>query len=334
MKKRYLIPLYAAACILFFPAAAYAGDINSAEQGIISTISSTYEYNGAYYKVTDAYISQVSAYLNQDEIDLTQEQASDYLTQFYANISTGITSGYMEKIGDVETPGGGTQTPPVEEPQTGQENESSQAGNTNTENSSINVSGTNVSGTGVPVQGNNSSAAENSEETESAAEIMDNTIGSTQSGKIEYTVTPMSGTMYVWDIDALDIHEEAYKDSEVIGSIPKGESVKVTGAATTGWAQIEYEDATGYVSAAYLRTQSYMQSIGVEVENPESEEITTETETETMTEETAAETESKDYSDADPVSKTVKIEMITVGIVVVFILVSAAIVLLHKNKKR
>lgn len=100
-----------------------AGDINAAEQGIVSTVCGTYEYMGAYYKVKDEYISQVISYLSRDNVNLTESQAGSYISQFYSNIATGVNGGYMYKVGDVVAeptpeptpePAPGEVTPPAE----------------------------------------------------------------------------------------------------------------------------------------------------------------------------------------------------------------------------
>ena len=85
---------------LLAPLTAYAGDINSAEQSILSAISEQQEYQGAYYKVTDGYRAKVEEYLSRDDIDMSRREADDYIAQFHANIGVGVSAGYMEKVGD------------------------------------------------------------------------------------------------------------------------------------------------------------------------------------------------------------------------------------------
>ena len=328
MKKKYLVPFFVLIFTFLFPVTAYAGGINGAEQGIISAISATYEYNGAYYKVTDGYISQVTAYLSQDGVDLSDDEASGYVSQFYANIATGISSGYMVKVGDA---GGTTPTNPQET----EVQETTEETETETE-TQTEAQETEEKTSKKDSEIENESVAESEEESSQEIEIVDNTIGSTQSGKIDYTVTPMDAVMYVWDIDSLDVHTEAYKDSDIIGTLYRGDRVIVTGAATTGWAEIDYNGETGYVSAAYLRTEGYMKNIGIEIETEESEEqITEENATEeNTTEESVTEESGKDYSNAAPFTKAVKIEVIAAGVVVILLIVSVVIVLLHKNKSK
>lgn len=324
MKKSYLTPLFVLLAAFFFPMTAAAGDLNSAEQGIISAISATYEYNGAYYKVTDGYISQVSDYLSQDGVDLSEDEASGYIEQFYANIGTGISSGYMVKVGDVNN----SKQPQTQE--TGQEAEETETdtetetaldkGNTKTGNEKSNAE---------DKKAEKESQTETEMETETRAEagngsIVDKTAGSTQSGKLEYTVTPMEAVMYVWDTDSLDVYAAAYKDSEIIGTLSRGDEVSVTGAATTGWAQIDFNGETGYVSAVYLRTDGYMSKIEKETETGKPD---TGSEIETRQEQ-------KDYSNAKPLAKKIDIEVLALGIAAIMLIASSVIVLLHKNKNK
>ncbi len=274
MKKGLGTLLIAFAGVLLFPVTVLAGDINSAEQGVIDTISNPQEYNGAYYKVTDAYIAKVTEYLSQDSIDMTQAEADNYIAQFYANIAVGINAGYMEKTGDVgkteETAGEGDET--AEEPE-----------------------------------------ADPAEE--EPADNGDQTIGSTVEGALEYTVLPIEKeTMYVFGVGALDVHAEAYKDSDTLGTLAEGDAVTVTGAASTGWAQIEYNEGAGYVSAAYLRTQGYVEAKEEAVEVPE---------------ETP-----KDYSNAKPVAKSLNLKVMALVIVVVFTIAIGGVIIYHKYKSK
>lgn len=337
MKKKYLALIMTMMAAFLMPkATAMAGDINGAEQGILDALSNTYEYDGGYYKVTDGYIAQVSDYLCKDEVNLTSEEASGYLAQFYANIGTGIASGYMVKVGDVEQPSGGQTAQPEQgqseqEQQNDAENSSESGENTET----AGTEGESAGNTGVSDKKNDSTVAtvQPQEKTENKP-ITDNTTGSTQSGKVEYSVTKMEAVMYVWDVESLDVHAEAYKDSEVLGTLQKGDRVQVTGAATTGWAQIWYQDEVGYVSAAYLRTESYVQSqIEEEEENTQSiSENETQEETDSHTEE-AAEEPQKDYSDADTPARGVNMEWIAVLTMAVLIVAAVVVVMWHRRKK-
>ena len=326
MKKKDLTLPFALLFTLIFPMTVCAGGLNGAEQGIISAISGTYAYDGAYYKVADGYISQVSSYLSQDGVDLTSEEASSYISQFYANIGTGVSSGYMVKVGEAAKPQEPIQSETETETQQEETSEETEAvvEPETTEQQSVEETKENTS------KKDNSETEEEETSTQSAeGEIVDNTIGSTQSGELEYTVTPMKAIMYVWGIDELDVHKEAYKDSDIIGTLKSGEEVKITGAATTGWAQIDYNGEVGYCSAVYLRTDGFMGFLQEETE----ESVSIEESTQAETEETSTE-QGKDYSNAGAFSKGIKIEIVAAVVVVILLIASVGIVLWHKNKKR
>lgn len=378
------------AVLLLTPVTAYAGDINSAEQDVLSAISQQQEYKGAYYKVTDGYISKVTEYLSRDDIDMSSQEADSYIAQFYANIGVGIASGYMEKVGDVEGAGtgaddgtgtgtdagagtaGGTGT--------GAGNGTGAGGSTGSGSGDSAGSGTGADGngdTGTDNSGGNSTAtgtgtdngagAGNAAGAAAAAmlgtdpegdgPIEDNTIGSTSEGAVEYVVLPMDEqTMYVQGIEVLSVHEEAYKDSSVIGEVKEGEPVKVTGGASTGWAQIAFGEKTGYVSAAYLRTQGYMDRKEAEKKAAEEAEQKAQEEArkaeeakkaeearkveeakkaeEAAASEEAAAQQTKDYSDAKPVENSINLGMIALVIVVVCVAALGGVLFYHKKKSR
>lgn len=255
MKKSLWVLFAALASSLMFAITAFAGDINSAEQKIIDAINQTYEYNGAYYKITDEYIAKVIEYLSRDDVNLSNGEANSYIRQFNENIAVGIESGYFIKVGEVE-----------KSPSDGDGDSVSGNGNSSNKGSS-NKKGNN-SGTGTDNDTNpfGQSISED-------GVVEDNTTGSTVDGEMEYVVLPIdTQTMYVWDTETLDVHSEAYKDSPVVGTLKKGDAVTVIGAATTGWAQIQYGDSTAYISAVYLRTQSFMNELKAAEEAKKAEE--------------------------------------------------------------
>lgn len=335
MKKRIFTALAVMMLASLFKVPVLAGDINTDEQRIINAISAIYEYDGAYYKVTDAYISQVTTYLSNDGIDLSSSEVNDYLNQFYANIAVGISSGYMECVGKVESDKKPSQ------PESGKDNEENEDQDEGSENGSDNNNENNPESATEEVTTEESTTV-SEEETgmiiEGAIKVTDlgveetsgdNTKGSLISGVQEYTVADMEQQpMYVWDIEELTVHTEAYKDSEIIGTLLKGDKVIVTGAATTGWARIEYEDGIGYVSSAYLRTPGYMIENG-HIE-PETTEMVTETEEITSEEESAV---SKDYSDAEPFQKGISLGVIAIVIVVIVAVAMVILILWHNNRR-
>lgn len=358
MKKSFWVAVLALTGSLMFSITAFAGNINSAEQKIIDAISGTYEYDGAYYKVTDAYIAKVIEQLNRDDIDMTEFDAQSYIRQFMDNIAVGISSGYMVKVGDVgesDSSSDNTDGNDSNSNNTGNNSNTDNNGNTgnngntdnngnNTDNNSNTNNNSNDNNSSTDNNGNaadnkdNNSAAGTDTDINSGTDnpltgfipqlnpetgvIEDNTLGSTTDGEIEYTVFSIDReTMYVWDIDTLDVHTEAYKDSEIIGTLNKGDAVVILGAATTGWAQIEYEDTLGYVSAVYLRTQGYMNAMNADV----SKEDTTE-------EEEAGAV--KDYSNAAPLTKSLNLAVVALVIVLVFTIGVGVVIIWHRNKIR
>lgn len=345
---------------LLVPVTAYAGDINSAEQRVLNTISEKQEYEGAYYKVTDGYIAKVTEYLSQDGIDMGRREADDYIAQFHANIGVGIASGYMEKVGDVEStdPGTGTEaggnTDSGSGDSAGTGTDADGNGGTGTDNGAATGTGTD-NGAGTGNAAGTAAAAGLGTDPKGDGPIEDNTVGSTAEGAVEYVVLPVEEeTMYVQGIEELSVHEEAYKDSPVIGSVKEGEPVKITGAASTGWAQIAYGEKTGYVSAAYLRTQGYMdkkeaeKKAAEEAEQKAQEEARKAEEAKKAEEEArkaeeakkaeeaeeAAAQQSKDYSDAKPVENSINLGMIALGIAVVCAAALGGVLFYHKKKSR
>ena len=330
MKKKIFTALAVMMLASLFHMPVLAGDINENEQRIIAAISAIYEYDGAYYKVTDAYISQVTTYLSDDNIDLSASEVNDYLNQFYASIAVGISSGYMECVGKVEEEKkpASSETEEIDSSEDEKQDEGSEHdSDDNDENSPESATeevtteeiATISEETGMIIEGAIKVTNLGVEETAG-----DNTRGSTISGIQEYTVAEVEQQpMYVWDIEELTVHTEAYKDSEIIGTLLKGDKVIVTGAATTGWARIEYEDGIGYVSSAYLRTPGYMIENGhIEPETMETEEISSEEET----------TVSKDYSDAEPYQKGISLGVVAVITAVIVMLAMVVIILVHRNK--
>ncbi len=353
------------------PFTAYAGDINSAERSILSAISEQQEYQGAYYKVTDGYYAKVTEYLSRDDIDMSQWEANDYIAQFHANIGVGVSAGYMEKVGDVEgaDPGTGDGTGANNGAGTGGgtgagdkgsgPDAGGDAGTENKNGTENGSAGADGAGTGAGAAGG-SAAAVLGTDPEGDGPVVDNTVGSTAEGAVEYVVLPMDEqTMYVQGTESLSVHEEAYKDSPVIGEVKEGEPVKVTGGASTGWAQIAFGEKTGYVSAAYLRTQGFMDRKEAEKKAEEeakraeeekaaeearkaeeakaAEEARKAEEAKAAEEAAAAEAaaeQAKDYSNARPVEKSINLGMIALGTVVVIAAVLGGILFYHKKKSR
>ena len=78
---------------------AYAGSINGTEQSVLSAANGRFERDGVIYAVKSEYISSLRNYLSQDDVDLTAEQAQSAISEIYANVKTGVESGYLVEIG-------------------------------------------------------------------------------------------------------------------------------------------------------------------------------------------------------------------------------------------
>lgn len=346
--------LAAMALSLFVPVCAYAGSINGAEQGILNAISEKQEYEGAYYKVTDGYIAKVTEYLSEDGIDMGRQEANDYIAQFHANIGVGIESGYMEKVGDVANAGTGA----GDGAGAGTEDSGDDSGEEGgTAAGSDAPAGTGAGTGGGDASGTGAAAAGIGKDPETDGPVVDNTAGSTAEGAVEYMVLPVDEeTMYVQGIEELSVHEEAYRDSTIIGTLKEGEPVKITGGATTGWAQVAFGEKTGYVSAAYLRTQGYMDRKEAEKKAEEEarkkaeeearqaeeakkaeEEARKAEEAKKAEEEAAAAAEAgqaKDYSDAKPVENSIDLGLAAVVIVAAVAAVLGGVLFFHNKKSR
>ena len=89
---------------------------------------------------------------------------------------------------------------------------------------------------------------------ETAAQTAAPQAAASQAG--QYGIRQVSGTYYV-TTDVLNVRGGYSTDDAAIGSINYGEPVTVTGAVTKdgadiGWYQVQYNGATGYVSAGFL----------------------------------------------------------------------------------
>lgn len=94
---------------------ANAGSVNANEQSVISAVSGQFEKDGIIYAVKPEYISSVKNYLAQDDVELTAEQAQSAISEIYANVQTGVESGYLVEIGRTAAP----ETEPSQAPSEG-----------------------------------------------------------------------------------------------------------------------------------------------------------------------------------------------------------------------
>lgn len=87
--------------MLFIPKqVVFAGEINSNEAGLIAAASGTFTYDNKTYKAGSAYINSLTAYLSSDDVDLTADQCERAKSQMYANVSEGISRGYLYEVKD------------------------------------------------------------------------------------------------------------------------------------------------------------------------------------------------------------------------------------------
>lgn len=100
MNRRFWPVLGLLCMMMTFPA--YAGDINGNEQEVVGVIHSQFEKDGVVYRVKQSYIDSAMNYLRQDDIDLSPEDVQMVIGEIYANVQTGVESGYLEEIGRSE----------------------------------------------------------------------------------------------------------------------------------------------------------------------------------------------------------------------------------------
>ena len=79
---------------------------------------------------------------------------------------------------------------------------------------------------------------------------------SSQTKNTQSGINAINATYYV-TTDELNVRSAPSSDSEVVGSLYKGEAVTVIGAVTkdgadTGWYQIQYNGKDSYVSSSFL----------------------------------------------------------------------------------
>lgn len=87
--------------VLLSPALAaitHAGEINSAEQRVISAVSATFTYQGKTYAIKSQYIAEGKSKLAEDGIDLSDGDASAYIAQFQNSYPELVEGGYCEEV--------------------------------------------------------------------------------------------------------------------------------------------------------------------------------------------------------------------------------------------
>lgn len=87
-----------------------------------------------------------------------------------------------------------------------------------------------------------------------------------ESEEIGYTITQMEETS-MYATSAVNVREGPSTDFERVGALKAGQEVKVTGEASTGWYEIAYGEAVGYVSDRYLQAEPIQQEIALSSNN-------------------------------------------------------------------
>ena len=113
--------------LLVFVMPVYAGNINAAEQSIVSYYNGTVSYDGKTYQFTEAAKQQAYNKLMADDVDLTDAQAASAIRQANANLKQGIEQGYLVEVGgqssgETETPNDGATDTDILNTETGDKN--------------------------------------------------------------------------------------------------------------------------------------------------------------------------------------------------------------------
>lgn len=98
LKKRIITSAIILLACLYPTMHVEAGDINAAEQSVISYASNTFSYQGKLYRATDGAIAQMRAELAADGVDMTEGQAQDAIRQIRANVKAGIEEGHLVEV--------------------------------------------------------------------------------------------------------------------------------------------------------------------------------------------------------------------------------------------
>ena len=122
------------------------------------------------------------------------------------------------------------------------------------------------------------------------------------SSKDDYTVEPMSATMYA--TMSLNVRKGPSTDFGKLGALAEGDEVNVTGRASTGWYEIDFKGGKGFVSNLYISADKpAAAAVTTKKEDNETENVDEgRTETENVSEgsKTPATTASTGTSDTTP----------------------------------
>jgi hypothetical protein len=84
---------------VFMPMKAMAGDLNGAEQSVVSYCSGVFSYNGKSYQATSSAIASLRAELSKDGVDLSAAKAKAAKIKFNDSIGQGVAEGHMIEVG-------------------------------------------------------------------------------------------------------------------------------------------------------------------------------------------------------------------------------------------
>lgn len=93
----FAIAIFWAANLYSIKAAA-AGNINAAEQRALSAATQPFEYNGKTYVVNSSYVGQARAKLSAENVDLSDSDADNYISQFNASHQELVEEGYCNEV--------------------------------------------------------------------------------------------------------------------------------------------------------------------------------------------------------------------------------------------
>ena len=139
-----------------------------------------------------------------------------------------------------------------------------------------------------------------------------------EASKEEYVVESFEGTYYVTSSGGLNIRSGPSIQYDIIGNLPYGEQISVTGKVQNDWFEIFFQETHGYISAKYL-SKDQPSTIALETEEL-SETI------ESITEESAHELDKTPY-----VSDTTIILLLFAIASMIIIIIITVISFFHNN---
>lgn len=102
MKKRWIV-CFALLTTLVAAEHVKAGGINAAEERVLAVAQSSFEYEGKTYVAKESYVQQMKAKLMEDAVDLTDAQATEAISNIYANVEGGVKDGYLQEVSGEES---------------------------------------------------------------------------------------------------------------------------------------------------------------------------------------------------------------------------------------